>query len=158
MLGQYSIAIINMIKRIHQPQRDKSIRYMQKQKFRDWGRCTHQGLLPNSIHQSRTACTNSCVPETPPLLAVYKPLVPDGQQHTLQLTAKEVVKVVDSDQCVTVKSLVPITCRKLRCITVLLPGALGELHLRHLTVRCIWLSSILLDSLPLFTIFWGLIN
>lgn len=70
---------------------------------------------------------NPWVLETPPLLTAYKPLVPDGQQHTLQLTAKEVVKVVDTDRCVAMKSLVPISCRKLGCITVLFRRALGEL-------------------------------
>lgn len=38
LLEQYSTASINSVKRTHQPQRDKSVPYAWKQKFRDVGR------------------------------------------------------------------------------------------------------------------------
>lgn len=69
---------------------------------------------PGTRHQEplltstpRTACINPWTSKAPLLLAAHGPQDPDMQQHTQQLAANELVKVIGADQCVAEKSLVP---------------------------------------------------
>lgn len=122
-----------------------------------------QKPLSPPIHQTRTACMNPCMPETPPLLEAYKPLLPDGQQHVPQLTTEEVVSVVDTDWCVAVKSLVADFAHHLQKTWVYHNPALrssGELCAKAgATSRETCLAKLYMAGLSaLFTIFWALIN
>lgn len=58
--------------------------------------CLSQYITP------RTTCITPWAPEKPLFLAAHRLRGPDGQKHTLQLTATD-VKVVNADQCVAME-------------------------------------------------------